>query len=171
VLYDVTQPTNGKGAKISGYEISAQTALTFLPGPFDGLGVNVNYTYTDTPHSNAFSVVTGEEMPFAGMSKNSYNLIGFYDKGPYNLRIAYNYRSKYLTSYPAATAVTGTFIDASGYLDAKFTYRIPSRGLSLSVEGKNLTGETDRRTQGPDIQMTTNDYSGKRYFVGLAWKF
>jgi TonB-dependent receptor len=171
VLYDVTQPTNGKGAKISGYEISAQTALTFLPGPFDGLGVNVNYTYTDTPHSNAFSVVTGEEMPFAGMSKNSYNLIGFYDKGPYNLRIAYNYRSKYLTSYPAATAVTGTFIDASGYLDAKFTYRIPSRGLSLSIEGKNLTGETDRRTQGPDIQMTTNDYSGKRYFVGLAWKF
>jgi len=171
VLYDVTQPTNGQGAKISGYEISAQTAFTFLPAPFDGLGANINYTYTDTPHSNAFSVVTGEEMPFAGMSKTSYNLIGFYDKGPFNLRIAYNYRSKYLTSYPAATAVTGTFIDASGYLDAKFTYRIPSRGLSLSIEGKNLTGETDRRTQGPDIQMTTNDYSGKRYFVGLAWKF
>ncbi|MDB5457214.1 MAG: TonB-dependent receptor, partial [Caulobacter sp.] len=171
VLYDVTQPTNGKGAKISGFELSGQTAFTFLPAPFDGFGVNLNYTFTDTPHSNAFSIVTGEEMPFAGMSKNSYNIIGFYDKGPFNLRVAYNYRSKYLTSYPAATAVTGTFIDASGYLDAKFTYRVPKSGLSLSIEGKNLTGETDRRTQGPDIQMTTDDYSGKRYFVGLAWKF
>jgi iron complex outermembrane receptor protein len=170
-LFDVTQPTNGKGAKLSGFELSAQTAFTFLPAPFDGFGANLNYTYTDTPHSNTFSVVTGEEMPFAGLSKNSYNIIGFYDKGPYNLRIAYNYRDQWLTSYPAATAVTGTFVDAAGYLDAKFTYRVPNSGLSLSVEGKNLTGETDRRTQGPDIQMVTNDYSGKRYFVGLAWKF
>ena len=171
VLYDVTQPTNGKGAKLSGFELSAQTAFTFLPAPFDGFGANVNYTYTDTPHSNTFSIVTGEEMPFAGLSKNSYNIIAFYDKGPYNLRIAYNYRDQWLTSYPAATAVTGTFVDAAGYLDAKFTYRVPNSGLSLSIEGKNLTGETDRRTQGPDIQMTTDDYSGKRFFAGLAWKF
>lgn len=40
----VTQYTNGPGGVLNGIEITLQQQLSFLPAPFDGLGVNANYT-------------------------------------------------------------------------------------------------------------------------------
>lgn len=40
ILYQVRQPINGFGALLDGIEVNAQTALTFLPAPFDGFGLS-----------------------------------------------------------------------------------------------------------------------------------
>lgn len=169
-LYDVNMPINGAGAKINGVELSAQTAFTFLPSPFDGLGVNVNYTYSTAKDVGLFNSLTGEELSFPGLSKHSYNLVAYYDKDAYNLRIAYNGRSKWLQA-AAERSGNPVFRDGTGYLDAKFTYRLLDTGMSFFVEGKNLTRESERSTSGDDIRMTQLEYSGRRFFLGASYKY
>ena len=38
-------PMNGDGASIKGFEIAYQSFFDFLPAPFDGLGIQANYTH------------------------------------------------------------------------------------------------------------------------------
>lgn len=169
VLFDVTQPINGNGAKLSGLELSAQTAFTFLPSPFDGFGGVVNYTYSKADDVGLFNALNGEALGFPGLSKHSYNLITYYDKGPLNVRLAYNYRTEYLQS-AAERSGNPVIRDGSGYLDAKATYSLKDLGLSFFLEAKNLTGETERSTSG-DIRLGEHSYSGKRYFFGASYRF
>jgi len=168
-LFDVRQPINGAGAKILGLELSAQTAFTFLPSPFDGLGGILNYTYSDATDVGLTNSLTGEKLTFPGLSEHSYNVIAYYDKGPLNVRIAYNGRTDYLRS-AAERSGNPVFNDGSEYLDAKITYRFLHPQLSLFLEGKNLTGQTERTTSG-DIRMSDYSYPGKRYFAGASMKF
>lgn len=165
-LYNVTQPVNGTGAKIQGVEISAQTAFTFLPAPWDGLGVQANYTYSDAMDVGLFDTLTLKELPFPGLSKDTFNLIVYYDKGPINARLAYNARSTYMTSVGSGGAPL--FRDPTGYLDGKATYRI-NKNFSVFAEGRNLTGEIERSVSG-SIRMNDQWYSGKRYFVGFSYR-
>ncbi|OYQ31393.1 hypothetical protein CHU95_19740 [Niveispirillum lacus] len=169
-LFDVTMPINGGGAKIDGLELSAQTAFTFLPSPFDGLGASVNYTYSRAKDVGLFNSLTGEELPFPGLSKHSYNLIAYYDKDGINIRVAYNGRTKWLQA-AAERSGNPVFRDGTGYLDAKATYRLGDTGVSFFIEGKNLTGEAERTTSGDDIRLGELAYSGKRFYAGASYKY
>lgn len=169
-LFDVTMPINGGGAKIDGLELSAQTAFTFLPSPFDGFGASVNYTYSRAKDVGLFNSLTGEELPFPGLSKHSYNLIAYYDKDGINVRVAYNGRTKWLQA-AAERSGNPVFRDGTGYLDAKATYRLGDTGVSFFIEGKNLTGEAERTTSGEDIRLGELAYSGKRYYTGVSYKY
>lgn len=170
-LYDVRQKINGQGAKVKGLELTAQTAFTFLPAPFDGLGFQANYTYTDPGETGLFDPLTGGPLGFPGLSKHSYNLIGYYDKGPINLRVAYNSRSSYLINPDSSD--NAIVRDGTGYLDAKATFRLKRPyNMSLFIEGKNLTRETERDTvSGVPILMTNYSYAGRRFFVGASIRF
>lgn len=170
-LYNYNTYINGKGAKVSGVELTAKTAFTFLPGFLSGLGVDVNYTYQKAKDVRLFSVLDGSPLPFPGLSSDSANLTVWYDKGPINARLAYNYRSKYLVS-AADNSGQPVYRDPTGYLDGKVTWK-PSfvQGLSFFVEGKNLTKEEERSTAGADVRLTELGYFGRRFFVGAAMKF
>jgi TonB-dependent receptor len=167
-LFDVRLPINGAGAKLSGIELSAQTAFTFLPKPFDGLGTVLNYTYNDAKDVGLFNSLTGEELGFPGLSKDSYNVILYYDIRALDVRLAYNSRTSWLQE---ATDRGGNPLirDGSAYLDGKITYRFAHPEVSLFFEAKNLTGETERTTSG-DIRLAELSYPGKRYFVGVSYK-
>ncbi len=168
VLYDVRQPINGAGAKLRGVELSAQTAFTFLPKPFSGFGAVVNYTYGDAKDVGLFNSLSGEELDFPGLSRNSYNVILYYDIPTLDVRLAYNSRTSWLQN---ASDRSGNPVirDGSAYLDGKITYRFAHPEIALFVEAKNLTGETERTTSG-DIRLGELSYPGKRYFVGVAFK-
>lgn len=167
-LFDVTQRINGNGAKIQGVELSAQTAFTFLPAPFDGFGGIVNYTFSDAKDVGLFSTLTQEELPFPGLSRHSYNVIVYYDKGPLNARLAYNGRTRYLQTAIDARG-NPVFRDETGYLDARAAYRVRD-GLTVFVEARNLTGENERSTN-DSIRLVEDVYSGRRYFAGLTFRY
>lgn len=170
VLYDLRRPENGRGAKIKGLELTAQTAFTFLPAPFDGFGIQANYTYSDAKDVGLFNQLTGEELPYPFLSKHSYNLVGYYDKDWLNVRVAWNARTRYLRAVTERSG-NAVFNDGTGYLDAKVTLRFPEfYGASFFVEGKNLTKETERQTAG-DIRMTNYEYAGRRFYAGASFKF
>lgn len=166
----VTQPINGDGANNFGVEFSAQTPFTFLPAPFDGFGAQVNYTYSDATQVGLFSPLDGAELPQIGQSKHSFGIIGYYDKGPLNARVAYQYRSDFLVS-PFDREGNSVFEDAGGYLDASIRYDL-TRNAEIYVEGKNLTNETQRRTAGEsDVRLTEFGWYGRRYFIGARIRY
>ncbi|AYV46327.1 TonB-dependent receptor [Caulobacter flavus] len=169
VLYNYSTYINGDGAKISGLELTGKTAFTWLPGALSGLGVDANYTYQEAKDVELYSTLDGSPLPFPGLSKSSANFTVWYDKGPINARLAYNYRSKYLVS-AADTSGQPVFRDPTGYLDGKITWKPGPKGLSLFVEGKNLTKEEERSTAG-DIRLTELGYFGRRFFMGFTYKY
>lgn len=89
---EITTPTNGDTAKITGAEFSYNQVLSFLPGPFDGLLVNFNYTFTDAKGD----VNDGREISLPSSSRNTFNAVLGYEKGPVSIRVSGTYRDKYL---------------------------------------------------------------------------
>lgn len=168
----VTENFNEKQtAKVEGFELGAQKYADFLPAPFDGLGIDFNYTYIDSkqPGALAFDMhgaaITG--LPVTGLSKNTINISGMYDKGPFSARVAYNWRSDFLVS-TAAWQTSGIYNNveninfgsveqmgttttfalpvyqyAMGTLDANLSYNITSN-ISWTIEASNLTHSVTR---------------------------
>jgi TonB-dependent receptor len=134
ITYDVIRPYNTGASVIRGFEVGYQQFYDFLPGWLSGFGLQANYTHIK-------SDVEDSDLPLAGLSKQSYNLIGVYEKGPISVRLAYNWRDKYLTSVSSGVPV---YMDAYGWLDGSIRYSVTPK-VSLILEGNNLLG-TERRT-------------------------
>jgi TonB-dependent receptor len=156
-------------ATIKGVEIGGRKFFDRLPKPFDGFGVEANYTYIDSknPGDQYFDIngVQHSDAPVQGLSRNNYNVTAMYERGPLSVRIAYSWRSQYLmttngngtngdyTFYSAPGVGTFTDInlpvysDSYGQLDFGTTYR-PSDHLALSLELSNLTNEIAKTLQG-----------------------
>lgn len=171
-VYQVSRPVNGGNGKIRGAELGTTYFFDFLPHPFDGLGVQANYTYvySKAPSPDAFDTSGNPlQVPLEGLSKNSYNLIGIYEKGPIEARLAYNWRSNWVET----TAGNGTgnlpiFDKAYGQLDASLTYHVTS-DFSLTGAVVNATN-TKRRTmfgletRPRDVQINDRMYSLKAMY-------
>lgn len=142
--YDVTRPYNTGASVIRGVEVGYQQFYDFLPGWLSGLGLQANYTYVDSDVQNSV-------LPLAGLSQNSYNVIGMYEKGPVSVRVAYNWRDKYLTSISSGMPV---YMDAYGWLDASVGYRFTDK-ISLTVEGANLLGTKRHSYYGVETRPQT----------------
>lgn len=166
-LWDVRQKYNSSGAKTTGLELQASTMFTMLPAPFDGFGGSVNYTYMEAEDVGLFNALTGEELPFPSQSEDSYNISAFYETEAWGMRVAYNFRSKYLVK---ASDRSGNplLVDDAGYLDAKFNYNI-TENLKFYIDGRNLTSEVVHINSGTG-RMSQYDYSGREYAIGITFK-
>jgi len=172
ITYTVRQPVNGFGALLDGLEGSAQTAFTFLPRPFDGLGVQGNLTWARAIRTNLTNVATGLPLnEYPGLSKWTYNASIYYDRGWLNARLSYNYRSDWLDTVASATnANLPIYRQAEGYLDGKITLRFPKWHTSLFVEMQNINKEYSR-TFIKNIGTSEVYYPGQRFFAGVQLKF
>jgi TonB-dependent receptor len=139
--FQVRRPVNGDDGKIKGFEVGLTQFFDFLPAPFDGFGVQLNYTYVDSkaPSPNATDT-NGRQLfvPLEGLSKKSYNAIAMYEKERFSARLAYNWRSDWLVT----TAGNGTgnlpvYNDSFGQLDGSLRFNI-NDSWSISLDGTNL---------------------------------
>jgi TonB-dependent receptor len=164
-LVQVNGPINDSGVgKLYGFEANFQTFFTFLPGLLNGLGVQLNYTYVHQSginNSNVINATSGGDVgavgvgvaalggignvidshQLAGISKHTVNVVGLYEKGPVAIRVAYNWRSRYLTQNLDCCIGLPVFQKAAGFLDGSLRYSL-TRFIELSVEGTNLLGTT-----------------------------
>lgn len=162
----VTRRVNGQGGKIQGVEILYQQPFTFLPAPFDGFGILANYSYIDseTPFVNRR---TGEGLPIEGLSKNNFNIVGYYEMAGFGARLAYNYRDEYLDSITAGGE--GSFFEPYSTLDASVRYGFDH--WTVSLEAANLTDEEQRRYTGSKEATALYALQGRRFSFGVSAKF
>ena len=157
-----TRPDNVASAKIKGFEIGVQQFLDFLPGPLNGLGFIANYTFSDARDSNGFDLVA--------TSRNSYNLVALYEKGPFSARLAYNYRDRAVFEF---TEGRPSFIGARSQLDAQFSVDI-TKNVAVQVQAQNLLPEQSATVElSGGNPLATNSYAlaERRYIIGLRARF
>lgn len=156
-----TRPFNIAKAKVKGFELGVQQFLEFLPAPLDGLGFIANYTYSDSEDNQGF--------PLVAVSKNSYNLVGLYEKGPFSGRLAYNYRDKALFEFSEGRP---SFIGSRSQLDAQFGYDVNER-IAVQFQAQNLLPKESATIEYSGTNSTAlNSYalSERRYTIGLRLK-
>jgi TonB-dependent receptor len=137
ITYNLAQPVNGDGGQVRGAEFGYQQFFDFLPGWLSGFGMQANYTYVD---SVAPSAVKGLTTTLPSLSKNSYNLVGIYEKGPWSIRAAYNWRSKFYQGLFVGTGSIGPspiYRASYGWLDASVSYDI-NKHATLVLSASNL---------------------------------
>jgi TonB-dependent receptor len=166
--YNVSTYKSAGTSKIKGVEVGYQQFFDRLPAPFNGLGMQANYTYVD---SQAPSSVESQTVPLQGLSKNSYNLVGMYEMGKVKARLAYNWRSGYVVSTSSSGAQgVPIFAKAMGTLDFSLGYDF-SKQLSVVLDGVNLLGASSERYYGnPHNQMNYQPLN-KRVGVQARYTF
>ena len=157
--YLITRPVNVGTATIDGMEIGWNQFFDFLP--IKGFGMSANYTYikSKTHVPNATDAVPLDtdgsgfgNLPADGLSKNALNVAVFYEQGPWQVRLAYNWRSNYLLSIGPNGYNGGdnniawklpVFSDAYGQLDGSVFYAF-NDNLKLGLEMNNLNNAEQR---------------------------
>ncbi|MGN6589438.1 MAG: TonB-dependent receptor [Sphingomicrobium sp.] len=166
----VRAPANFTGTgKVKGFEISYTQTYDFLPGFLSGLGLSANYAYVQSrgvPNSflnggsavNTPSVGVSGNLPLAQLSKHTINIEPFYEKGRFSLRVAYNWRSKFLlTESDVIFPYFPIFQKAYGTVDASAFFTV-TPWLKVGVQAQNLTNSVTETVQ----QFTTSGLQGPR---------
>ena len=194
-----------RSARITAAAVASSAASSTIRGcsfeqptqiRFDGFGIAANYTYidssTDVPiEADADPVDTDGsrygEMPADGLSKNSYNVAAFYEKGPWQIRLAYNWRSEYLLGI-GANGYNGTndnlagetvawklpvYSDEYGQLDGSIFYSI-NDNVKIGLEMNNLNNAEQRtimEQNGGGKRVTSWYVNDTRYAATLRVQF
>jgi len=138
-----TMPVNGESAIIKGAELSFQYTFDRLPAPFDGLGVQLNYTAVDSQQTVDPLIASGQ-FAVVGLS-DSANLVLFYEKDRFGIRTAWNWREEYLESIRGDQGEPTT-VNSYHQLDLSANFKLTGN-ISIFADATNLTGETESAWQ------------------------
>jgi TonB-dependent receptor len=158
---------NANGATNKGLELIANQKLFFLPKPFNGLGVQLSATFTDSVAN--YPDRPGEKLPTYGFSHYMFNSAVEYTYGNFRGRISYRYRSEYLEGIDTSKYIDDWFA-AREQVDAEVSYRLFKK-MRLFVNGENLTGRVQASYQGTLPYIEDNSNYGYRITVGAEYAF
>ncbi|MGB7603643.1 MAG: TonB-dependent receptor, partial [Candidatus Sulfotelmatobacter sp.] len=171
VTYNLTGAIDGGDGSIKGVELGYQQFFSDLPGFLSGLGTEVNYTYINAAAPTA---VVGQSTTLPGLSKNSYNLIGIYEKGPLSFRLAYNWRSQFYTTIyngsNAQLAANPIYTKGYGWMDASLEYNV-NHWLSLYAQGTNLLRTRITEFYGVQTLLQSQTIDDRQATLGFRAKF
>ena len=158
----LTQPGNSSDiGKIYGFELGYQQTYDFLPRPLDGLGVAANYTLlhsSGVPQSTLSSTdpdvgagrttnINISLLPLEGLSKQSYNATIFYNKGDWDARVAWSWRSAFLlTARDVIVPNAPIMNENTGTLSASAFYNLTPQ-IKIGVQGANLLDNVTKTSQ------------------------
>jgi TonB-dependent receptor len=137
----VTIPINANKSTVYGFEATFQyTFDKLLPAPFDGFGVSANYTKVESSTTFDPSITT-QVFNVEGLS-DSANAIVFYEKGPIQVRAAYNWRAPFLRSTFGDNGQP-TNVDSYGQLDLTGSLKL-THNVSVFADVLNVTDAKQR---------------------------
>jgi len=137
--FQQTMPVNSDSAIIKGAELSFQYTFDRLPAPFDGLGMQVNYTYVDSQQTFDPSIASGQ-FAVVGLS-DSGNLVLFYENDRFGIRTAWNWRDEYLAAVRGEQGEPTT-VNSYDQLDLSSNLKL-NHHISIFLDATNLTGEKE----------------------------
>ncbi|OZB61570.1 MAG: hypothetical protein B7X39_01180 [Lysobacterales bacterium 14-68-21] len=162
--FTISEPYNANKKSLHGWEFSLQQMLGDT-----GFGTQLNYTIVQSPlHYDNFSY--GQQSFLVGLS-DSANFVGFYEKGAWQARVAYNWRGKFLTATNDSLGIVNPIYTAPyGQWDLSASYKI-NDNLSVSLDGINVTNRTQRLYTRNIHELIYLAQTGPRYMFGVQYKF
>ena len=89
-----TQPVNGEGGTIKGWELAASLPFEVLWEPLEGFGIQANYSDTKSSVQPLGPGFPDEPLP--GLSKYVSNITLYYDRYGFSARVAQRHRSEFV---------------------------------------------------------------------------
>lgn len=163
---EISQPQNAPSGELRGVELNYQQQFAALPPPFDGLGLAVNYTYTD---GEARVFDRDGKVPFFLQPEHTGNVALFYEKRGFEARVAWTYRSEYLDEVSADGPEQDVYIDERSQLDVKLSYALSPK-WRVYAEFLNLTDEPLRYLNGNE-RLAENELYSWNMMAGFEGRF
>ncbi len=164
LILNTTLPVNEEGATITGFELNFSNQFDSLPAPFDGFGASLNYTFVSSDAAFV-NPASGATFDIPGLSRDTFNAVMFYEKGPFSGRVAYNRRSSFLERV-AGFSANPEFVDAYSQWDAGMSWDINDR-FTLTLEGINITESNVRKYSSVGERMRSVNATGRRFQLGF----
>jgi len=123
--YSVSSPVNAANADVRGISLLYQQEIGL------GFGVQTNFTYA---HANT---TNGYNMPY--LSRDTVNIIPYYEHGPWSARVNYSYRSPYFTQ--VGRLDSQVFTDGYKQLDFTVAYQL-NNWMGVTASATNLLDST-----------------------------
>lgn len=181
---------NQSDATVTGMEIAGQYFFDELEGIWSNFGIQANYTKLDVDADSPQRSLDadGDGIPdsfdgivrietlngIIGQSENFANLVGIYQDDKFEVRLAYQYRDKFLNSYETFITGNPNSQDANFSLDASIKYNITEQ-LQVSLQGTNLTDElqtsTDLLNEAGDTFQRSSFMFDRRFQFGVQYSF
>lgn len=159
ITWEVTTPVNQGDTTVDGWELNIQHMFGE-----SGFGAIANYTTVDS--SDKFNIHSlDNDFAVTGLS-DSANLVAFYEKDNFSIRIAYNWRDDFLLKGGTAPV----FTEAYSQIDLSANYDI-NDSVSVFIDGINITDESTRRHGRFTNQIVDYEEYGARYNIGVRAKF
>ncbi len=161
-----------------GYEFNVQGFFDFLPGFWHNFGGGANFTYNQTFKIDYGDATTLSDQGFAPLardmapytSRNTYNLQLYYDTPKLNVRVAYNYRSKYYGQVTYGLVDYTPVFDATSRLDASVAWT-PIKSWTFTIEGSNLLNNNELAYYGQKIYPAETRLQGRTIQVGARFRY
>ncbi|MDR7332919.1 TonB-dependent receptor [Roseateles asaccharophilus] len=182
----LTQPVNGNGGNMHGFEFTLNLPGSMLHRWLDGFGTQVSHSYTDSsirlPTAGFVSPQNGPvfrdsvaEIGLPGLSKNVTTLRLYYERAGFQLAWAAHKRSDFIgqiLDYRSDSQFT--FIKGETIVGAQVGYEFQSgwlKGLSVLLQGHNMTNEPFQEYTTDRNIVTNKVVYGKTYRLGLNYKY
>jgi TonB-dependent receptor len=166
--FKVASPVNSEVK--TGYD-GIEFAVQHLFGE-TGFGGIINYTATNTDNVHDDFVLAAQSVEL-GIS-DSANVVGFYEMDGLSVRIAYNWRDKYIVAriQDGGAGPGPRYIEDYGQLDLTVSYEVPQvKGLTVYLNGINVTEENLRVVGRSEQQVLAAIQQGARYSFGARYTF
>jgi iron complex outermembrane receptor protein len=151
--FTINQRVNGGGGNVKGLELNALQRFGH------GFGLQANYTYSDAQADDP-------NLEIPGNSKNSGNVIGFFENARFGARLAYSYRSEFFVTFDRSTRLNQ---DSLKSLDASLAVNL-FRGLALTIDGVNLTDEKIVQFASDSFRPRAVYDNGRYFFIGVRFQ-
>lgn len=157
--YSVNQPVNGGKAKVNGALISAQSEI------WGGFGLQANYTYQDSSTSSIDTTGAALNLPY--LSKHTVNVIPYFESGPFQARVSYNYRTAYFRTI--GRLGSREMVAPYSQLDASASLEL-IKGIVLSVNAQNLLDETYLQYNATRDRPTAFYKNGRTFSAAVSFR-
>lgn len=167
---EVSTSVQGSGGELKGLELSAKLAFgDFLyDSVLEDFGADVNYTYSPSESGN--QDLNGGDLPFQDNSEHVFNLVGWYESGPFQARVAYNYRSERVAGYNQTWGNGALWQEATGYVDLSASYDI-NDAVNVFFNASNITDEKEQYYLEFEDQFAWQYEYEARYSLGVRATF
>jgi iron complex outermembrane receptor protein len=152
--YSVTSPVNAQNAKVSGFAVQGQTDI----GAGFGIAANVTWADASIPNDEYF-------MPY--LSELTYNVIPYFERGPWQVRLSYSYRDKYFTQIGRLASKDYTDDYTQFDLSANFDM---TEQVSLYAKALNMLDETYYSFSSVTVAPTNFYKNGRQFMVGASYR-
>lgn len=171
VSYDVftfSSVENAESASITGFEVNYQQPLTFLPAPFDGLGIGISGTLIDSEMR-----IRGRDFKQSLFEQPDWitSFMVYYQTDRFEATLAIDNSDRYLDDIVGDDGSEDLYKDGYGRLDFKANYTFNDR-FNAFFEWQNINDEPLIEFQG-DIRFrnTQIETYGQTFTLGVSADF